>query len=508
MATDRRVVDKGMVRPRLEVLRRGLQQLSEGDTDACGTVRRMASVLLSWAREEGLTNVEDAAFRLEVGPDRDLRATGQALVKLLDHLLESEEASVTGPLDLVLAVEDNPTDAAFIETTLTTPERTLRIVSTVSDAEEVIGRTPVDLLILDLMLPDTDGRGLLLRLREQERHRDLPILVLSGKSSTETKTECLALGANAFFEKPLDPSELKAAVSSYLYRARQRRLELRRDPVTGFFDRSHFRESWSKRSFRDPTSIALLGLDRFRSVRDTFGDEASNAVLRFVADLLRDVLPRTCLFSRWSASEFLILVPGLDERGTIALLEHVMTRLREAEHPAPSGGEFRITASGGVVGLRPGASMDRTVLEVEGRLAWAAAAGGNVLADRTAPAESISVMIAEDDPLTASIVQHELEKEGFEVLHYPDGLKALDGAMSHRVSLAILDVKMPEMDGFELLDRLRSVPTYHDLPIMMLTSMGREEDIVRGFSLGADDYMLKPFSPVEVVARARRLLRR
>ena len=74
--------------------------------------------------------------------------------------------------------------------------------------------------------------------------------------------------------------------------------------------------------------------------------------------------------------------------------------------------------------------------------------------------------------------------------------------------MAILDVKMPEMDGFELLDRLRKVPNYYEIPIMMLTSMGREEDIARGFELGADDYMVKPFSPVEVLARVRRLLSR
>ena len=65
--------------------------------------------------------------------------------------------------------------------------------------------------------------------------------------------------------------------------------------------------------------------------------------------------------------------------------------------------------------------------------------------------------------------------------------------------MAILDVKMPGMDGFELLERLRKVPAYYELPIMMLTSMGREEDIARGFDLGADDYMVKPFSPVEVL---------
>ena len=134
--------------------------------------------------------------------------------------------------------------------------------------------------------------------------------------------------------------------------------------------------------------------------------------------------------------------------------------------------------------------------------------GGNTLAETATAGESPTILVAEDDPLSAGILIHRLEKEGFEVLHYPDGAEALEGAVSNQISMAILDVKMPGMDGFELLERLRKVPSYYDLPIMMLTSMGREEDISRGFELGADDYMVKPFSPVEVLARVRRLLSR
>jgi DNA-binding response OmpR family regulator len=74
--------------------------------------------------------------------------------------------------------------------------------------------------------------------------------------------------------------------------------------------------------------------------------------------------------------------------------------------------------------------------------------------------------------------------------------------------MVILDVKMPGMDGFEVLERLRRTPAFSAVPIIMLTSMGSEADVVRGFQLGADDYVLKPFSPVELSARVWRLLRR
>jgi DNA-binding response OmpR family regulator len=113
----------------------------------------------------------------------------------------------------------------------------------------------------------------------------------------------------------------------------------------------------------------------------------------------------------------------------------------------------------------------------------------------------------EDDRVTASLIRHRLEKDGFEVVHYDDGqvaYNAVEGGASF--SLAIVDVKLPGMDGFELLQRVRELRHSSDTPVIMLTSMGREADIVRGFELGANDYVLKPFSAVELLARIHRSL--
>ena len=158
--------------------------------------------------------------------------------------------------------------------------------------------------------------------------------------------------------------------------------------------------------------------------------------------------------------------------------------------------------------ISPGISFDDAVAKATVLMEGAMESGGNTLADTALPETATTVLVAEDDPLSASILIHRLEKEGFNVLHFPDGSQAFEGALENRIDVAVLDVKMPGMDGFELLERLRNVPVYAELPIMMLTSMGREEDIARGFDLGADDYMIKPFSPVEVLARVRRLLSR
>ena len=121
--------------------------------------------------------------------------------------------------------------------------------------------------------------------------------------------------------------------------------------------------------------------------------------------------------------------------------------------------------------------------------------------------KALTILLAEDDLLSAEVLKHCLEGEGYQVLHFPDGSQALKGALAQPVDVGILDVKMPGMDGFQLLEKLRTIPAYRDLPIMMLTSLGSAENRARGFELGATDYLVKPFSPAEVLARIRRYLK-
>lgn len=118
------------------------------------------------------------------------------------------------------------------------------------------------------------------------------------------------------------------------------------------------------------------------------------------------------------------------------------------------------------------------------------------------------ILHAEDDDLNAALVRHRLEREGFDVRRCGDGESALAEARNASYSLAILDVRMPGLDGFEVLRRLRSSPPGVSLPVLMLTSLDGEPDIAQGFGLGADDYLTKPFSPTELVERVRKLLDR
>ena len=120
----------------------------------------------------------------------------------------------------------------------------------------------------------------------------------------------------------------------------------------------------------------------------------------------------------------------------------------------------------------------------------------------------MEILIVEDEPEIAKLIQLSLEKEGFSCHICRDGVNALRVFQEQQPDLIILDLMLPGLDGLEVCARIRRKPGQKDPYILMLTAKGEEIDRVIGLSTGADDYMVKPFSPRELVARVRALLRR
>jgi len=116
-----------------------------------------------------------------------------------------------------------------------------------------------------------------------------------------------------------------------------------------------------------------------------------------------------------------------------------------------------------------------------------------------------TVLVIEDDRNTANLIGLYLKREGFRALTAADGEAGLEMADRHRPDLVILDLMLPKVDGWEVCRRLRRKS---EIPVIMLTARGEEVDRVAGLTLGADDYMVKPFSPRELVARVKAVLRR
>ena len=216
----------------------------------------------------------------------------------------------------------------------------------------------------------------------------------------------------------------------------------------------------------------------------------------------------------WKVGEFVILLPGAGLGSARATLEKAHNRFggdpgSEPSDPSP------LSFSAGLADARQHERLDDAVLAAERGLLEVRGAGGGRIASANDLPEAVTgkvrVLLVDDDDGIATLVRHRLERNRMEVERIDDGSDAFalfeDEQRTSTFDLVVLDMKLPGIGGFELLTALREREGERRLPVIMLTSMGRESDIVRAFDLGADDYVLKPFSPVELLARIHRLLR-
>lgn len=118
---------------------------------------------------------------------------------------------------------------------------------------------------------------------------------------------------------------------------------------------------------------------------------------------------------------------------------------------------------------------------------------------------AITILIADDDKEIANLVELHLAKEGYHCMKVSDGQKAIEAVRSYRIDLVILDIMMPEIDGYEVTRQIRE---QHFMPIIFLSAKASDLDKIAGFVRGADDYVTKPFNPMKLVARVNAHIRR
>lgn len=117
----------------------------------------------------------------------------------------------------------------------------------------------------------------------------------------------------------------------------------------------------------------------------------------------------------------------------------------------------------------------------------------------------MNILVVDDEMLIRNVIKDYLENEGYEIFEAENGLEAIRVFKEEKIDLIILDIMMPKMDGYETLKELRKLG---ETPVIMLTAMKEELDKLHGFDLGVDDYVTKPFSPKELVARVKAILKR
>lgn len=483
---------------------RAWKDAQEGADDEIQSVRRIANSLARYLESHNVGGLPDLAREVAGAAEEDFPRRVPAFLEELERYL----ARLPRQTMRILVVDDDPAIVHVLEPILEGPGRHVRYVEALQPAREILREWPPDIVLLDLGLSDADGRDFLVELSEEPATASVPVVVLSAQTSPAVKTECFALGADKYVEKPVDSDLLAAAVSGSLRRKATITRLAQDDPLTGLPNRAAFRriffriQSLVDRS-RQPLSLALLDVDLLKDVNDRFGHPTGDRLLRELAVALQSALRDADVIGRWGGDEFVAIFPDTEPAGARKAL------VKAQEELQASGGAPRISFSAGLVQTKPHASLEETVAAADRSLYLAKSHGTGVIAvgNEAESPRARTVLVVEDEELDAALVTRLLERAGLESERVREGRAALERLRIRRPELVILDLRLPDMDGMDVLEEIRDDPSLRKVPVLILTAKRGEEPAVKGFQLGVDDYVAKPLAAGEFLARVRRLLR-
>lgn len=469
-------------------------------TEAPGPSRELAHVchqMAGLAGIVGLPRVGEIAKALEEfalapgGPSRrEIEVRLDDLAAAFDEELSGPQPEWAAPQApdrgiSVLVAEDDPDQRAHMEVTLRSLGYSVKAVARGQDVLPAARLDRPGVVMLDIDLGDRTGFEVCRQLKATPEFRGIPVMFVTARASLPDRVTGLTLGADDYLNKPVDRAELDLRLRNVL-----RRTSAAVDTASeGLMDYAAFAAASAQLLAAGAASVALIRIPRGR--------------LALSAPPIVAELRRKDLLGKYDDSHLALLLPGLDLGEAQVWLDSVLTRIAD-------GGEqiFAGLAASADAGLRP---FEALIQEADEALILARHQGRRVAtrADETAPADpavAASVLIAEDDPDIARLVDATFRAAGYRTSIAFDGAAALQGIRSGAPDVAVIDLMMPKLTGFDVLQELRKSSGPRPR-IVVVSARGREADTVRAFELGADDYMTKPFSPQELLPRVARLLR-
>ena len=258
------------------------------------------------------------------------------------------------------------------------------------DAIDKAGKLLPDIILLDILMPEMDGYEVLAELKNSNETRDIPIIIITGLSSSEDEEKGLALKAADYISKPFHAAIVKLRVSNQIKIVNQLRTIKRLsmvDRLTDIPNRRNFdarlNMEWL-RAIREKTPISLLmiDVDKFKPYNDTYGHQQGDAALKIVAQICTRTIRRPGDFAaRWGGEEFAVLLPVSDSNGASIISEKIRVNVENTVIPCPNGRATKVTISIGVNTEFPryGSSLDNFISRADSVLYAAKQKGRNIV---------------------------------------------------------------------------------------------------------------------------------
>lgn len=383
-----------------------------------------------------------------------------------------------------------------------------------------------DCLIVDLNIPETGGFQVMKTLGEKIKKQYVPTTVISIDCERDTRFRAYHLGADDFMCKPLDVEELSIRLERQLRRKRWIDRLLFLDELTGAYNRNSLQQTYERLLLEglraaSPLSLAFLDIDHFKQVNDQYGHLIGDDVLARFANFVQSSAQKNDILFRYGGEEFILLMPQTAQEAAKHCLETMLASFCQVTFHSPNG-PFSLSFSAGVVEITAPEKPLPYWLELADDALYTAKKCGRCRIETpeyTQSAEGstikLKVAIIDDDAMIRTMLAESVKDcfKGWisaDTRVFRDGEAFLqsDWHSGPEPYLIILDGMMPNMDGMDVLQVIRSLPDTKKYTVLMLTGRTEEQDIVKALQLGADDYMTKPFNLRELEARIKRLIRR
>jgi two-component system, cell cycle response regulator len=272
-----------------------------------------------------------------------------------------ELAEAVTPI-VVLVVEDSAVIRALVRRMLVAGGHTVVEAAGGAAALAVCRERQPDVVLLDVEMPEMSGWDVLAAMKADPDLRDVPVVFLTGRSDTTDMVDGLRLGAHDYLRKPCEPTELLARVQAAARvkrlqdELRQRNEDLdrisRTDALTGLRNRRHVEEYLAKltslaRRNLEPIAVLVIDIDHFKSVNDTHGHDAGDAVLREVASRMLGSVRLEDMIGRWGGEEFLVVLPNTADQGAAELAERLRQVVADTPCRLADGDAVQVTISVG-----------------------------------------------------------------------------------------------------------------------------------------------------------------
>lgn len=386
------------------------------------------------------------------------------------------------------------------------------IAGTHAEARDLVELHEFTSIIISPFVSDGTIRDFLKELRHNDRTRVVPIIVISNLPSKSEKIDYYSYGADEYFELPIDRELFKETVRRELLQFQRIIGNTEENKKSGVLSQSQFLEEVARRriylkSSQENASLVLIAPVAIDFISKQYGPETADRLFDILIALLKENCQEDFVASRWTRKSLIVMVMKKDKETIKATMDGARQVFLDQTGFIPRLKE--------TPGLRSVITDFMPDADVQDQLQSLSSQLGYISMYNKAPIQIMEkleavkkeIVIADPDKVSVNIMNHRLSQEGFKVTVTDDPVKIKTISQDGDLAAILIDT-MVEDGGVALIKQLKSQPETEEIPVLVLSRYGHDEDVVEAFKVGANDYMLKPLSLTEMTARIKRLSNR